>query len=803
MELGGPQRGNTATGLRGAEMARDPILEALPIAAYVCRRGEIGAANSRARGLWGIDPAIGEDHIQFWMRLKAGAADGRVLHQHEIARLFEAREEAAGAAGEVPAGVVHLTFEGRDGFRVPAALNLSSIEVADGAPADVLVCIEVIDAASNGQGWFGGRTPARLSETEASLYKRVNEKSALYTLTDQLHRAQSLPAVYEASLEAMFLSLSCSRASILLFDDQGIMRFVAARGLSAGYRAAVDGHSPWKPYDDPPAPIVVPDVLVSDLDDSLKTVIAGEGIRALSFIPLVTDGRIVGKFMVYYDEPHSLGAGEVDLALTIARQLGFAVARLRDAEARRVAEQALGASEGRLQLALEAGRMGAWEWEIKGNRVFWSPNLERLHGIPAGSFGGTFADFQRDVHPDDWEELRGQIESCLQSGQPYSATYRIVVPGGGIRWLQSFGRSLPGSDGTPEKLVGVCMDVTERKKSEEALGESEGRFRGIFENAATGIAIKGLDGRILHCNPAYEAVVGYSESELRSFSYLDVVHPQDREANVADVARLINGEAPSFEVISRYVRKNGDIVWVQKFVSLLRDGEGRANQIVALVTDMTERKRYEEHLGLLMREVNHRAKNMLGLVQVVAKQTVAASPGDFVNRFSDRLRSLAASQDLLVQEDWGGVALDMLVRSQLAHFEQLIGNRIHFVGPSLKLSATAAQTIGMALHELATNAGKHGALSDENGRVTLYWDVTDAHEEGPRFTISWLEDGGPPVTAPARRGFGSTVIGQMCRMGLDATVDLDYAPTGLSWRLECPVESALEPRWSRKEKSLA
>jgi two-component sensor histidine kinase len=201
-----------------------------------------------------------------------------------------------------------------------------------------------------------------------------------------------------------------------------------------------------------------------------------------------------------------------------------------------------------------------------------------------------------------------------------------------------------------------------------------------------------------------------------------------------------------------------------------------------------------------MREVNHRAKNMLGLVQVVAKQTAASSPRDFVERFSDRLRSLAASQDLLVQEDWSGVSLDMLVRSQLAHFEPLIGNRIHFVGPPLKLAATAAQTIGMALHELGTNAGKHGALSGAHGQVTLTWDVADAQEDGTRFVISWKEDGGPTVSVPARRGFGSTVIGEMCRMGLDASVAVEYAPEGLSWHLECPVENALEPRWSRHDK---
>lgn len=798
MGLGGPERGIAELGSpRSAGIDHESFLEALPTAAYVSRRGAIVAVNSKARDLWGAGPEAGQDHLQLWARLRIGTGDGRILTRHELATLLDGSD--GGAARTATAGRTHYTFERHDGIRVPAAFNVSSIGRANGEPVAMLVCFEVIGTALDGHGRLDGHKPEQLTQTEASLYKRVNEQSALYALTDQLHRAQSLDAVYEASLDAMFRALGCSRASILLFDDLGIMRFVASRGLSEAYCTAVDGHSPWKAGDAPAAPIMIDDIATADLDDSLRAVIAKEGIRALAFIPLVTDERIVGKFMVYYDDPRSLAAGEVDLALTIARQLGFAIARVRDAEARRSAEQALSGSESRLQLALEAGRMGAWEWDIDDNRVFWSPNLERLHGIPVGSFGGTFADFQRDVHPDDWESLLGLINGCLETHRPYTATYRIVVPGGGIRWLQSFGRVLL-ANGAPAKLVGVCMDVTERKRSEEALGESEGRFRGIFENAATGIAIKDLRGRFLHCNPAYESMLGYPESELRALAYVDVIHREDREANLAEVARLIEGVVPSFEVLSRYVRKTGETRWVQKFVSLLRDGEGHPNRIVALVTDMTERKRYEEHLSLLMREVNHRAKNMLGLVQVVAKQTAASSPHDFVERFSDRLRSLAASQDLLVQEDWNGVALDMLVRSQLAHFEPLIGNRIHFVGPTLKLAATAAQTIGMALHELGTNAGKHGALSSARGQVTLTWGVTDAHEEGPRFTIAWQEDGGPPVLAPVRRGFGSTVIGEMCRMGLDASVVVDYAPKGLSWRLECPVENALEPRWSRHDK---
>ena len=234
------------------------------------------------------------------------------------------------------------------------------------------------------------------------------------------------------------------------------------------------------------------------------------------------------------------------------------------------------------------------------------------------------------------------------------------------------------------------------------------------------------------------------------------------------------------------------MVWVHKRVSLLRDAAGKPTSIIALVTDITERKRYEEQIKLLMSELNHRSKNLLALVLAIARQTVATSADDFIDRFQERILALSASQDLLVRNKWKGVRLDKLARSQLAHFNDLIGTRIKICGPALLVSAFAAQTLGMALHELATNAGKYGALSTERGSVEVTWRVENTEGLGDTFLISWRESGGPIVKAPDRSGFGSTVIGQMAEISLNATVDLDYASSGLVWRLQSPIGSVLE-----------
>jgi PAS domain S-box-containing protein len=329
-------------------------------------------------------------------------------------------------------------------------------------------------------------------------------------------------------------------------------------------------------------------------------------------------------------------------------------------------------------------------------------------------------------------------------------------------------------------------------RAEEAARESEARFRRVFKHAASGIAIKDLEGRFQACNPAYASMLGYTEDELCAFACEDLMHPDDRASNLAAQKRLIACEIPSFESVTRYFKKGGGILWAQRQVSLLQDDAGRPAGIIVLLTDMTGHKRHEEQISLLMGEVNHRAKNMLTVVQSIARQTVATKPEDFIERFGERIGALAANHDLLVKNGWRGVDLGELVCSQLAHFKDLIGTRIDLKGPQVMLAAPAAQTIGMALHELATNAGKYGALSNGAGRVEIGWglDCTEASQE--IFTMSWHESGGPSVTAPEKPGFGSAIIGTVAEASLSAKVELAFAASGLSWSLHCPASEAVE-----------
>jgi two-component sensor histidine kinase len=195
-----------------------------------------------------------------------------------------------------------------------------------------------------------------------------------------------------------------------------------------------------------------------------------------------------------------------------------------------------------------------------------------------------------------------------------------------------------------------------------------------------------------------------------------------------------------------------------------------------------------------MDEINHRAKNLLAVVQAIARLTMKGTdPALFVQLFEERIAGLAVSQDLLVANDWTGVDLAALVRMQLGHYLGSLNARISIKGPPTRINASAAQTVGMSLHELGTNAAKYGSLSNPAGTVEIEWSIEDGPDGGPpRFWLTWTEHDGPPPAPPARQGFGHTVLLQMAKRALGADIALDFPASGLIWRLTVAAERIVE-----------
>jgi PAS domain S-box-containing protein len=295
--------------------------------------------------------------------------------------------------------------------------------------------------------------------------------------------------------------------------------------------------------------------------------------------------------------------------------------------------------------------------------------------------------------------------------------------------------------------------------------------------------------RVVSGDARCQEIFDIAKTEAPIEEVLKPVHPDDAERLWAAIEASLDPVDPMRSTTEfRLRRRNGEVRWVETLGLAYFEGAGERAPVsmVGTAQDITERKEREEKEHLLMREVSHRAKNMLSVVHAIAHQTVAGSTEDFVESFSERIQALSANQDLLVRSDWNGVEIGDLVDAQLAHFAGLLGSRIAVHGPKLCLNAASAQAVGLALHELATNAGKYGALSTGTGRVDVCWG-----SDGDTFTMSWTEREGPTVSPPERRGFGTMVMEMMAERSLDGAVDLDYAPSGVSWRLTCPATSAL------------
>ena len=340
-------------------------------------------------------------------------------------------------------------------------------------------------------------------------------------------------------------------------------------------------------------------------------------------------------------------------------------------------------------------------------------------------------------------------------------------------------------------VVITFVDISERKKTDDALHDIHLRLQFALDAARVGDWDLDLVNDTSRRSLRHDQAFGYSEpiADWGFANFIKHVHPDDR-ASVEQQFHDAVEKRTEWHPVCRVIWPDGSLHWIEAHGTVYRTLEGKPTHMLGIVANIDDRKKQEAQVVFLMREVNHRSKNMLAVVQAVARQTAVGDPKTFTERLGDRIQALSASQDLLISSNWKSVDLSALVHSQLAHFAELMGARVKTKGPALRINALAAQPISMALHELATNAVKHGALANSTGKVEISWKV-EAGEPEALFKISWVERGGPTVAIPSRKGFGFTVIGQMAELNLEAEVHLNFAPSGLTWHLECPVGKIL------------
>lgn len=454
--------------------------------------------------------------------------------------------------------------------------------------------------------------------------------------------------------------------------------------------------------------------------------------------------------------------------------------------ARRRAEEALRASEVRLRDVLDSIR----EAFLVMDRDF---RIIQMNGAALRIDGRTFEELRGRTYWQAWPAstgtpLEAAYRRAMNERVPMLLEHRFVTDTRDV-WLDI--SVYPTADG----IAAFYRDISERKHAEELLKQNESRLATALRAGHLGVfeyAYRPRPGYVW--DQTVRRIWGVmSDEAITDDHFWASLHPEDAPKVMAIYDRTLTHAEPNRVDLEYRIYRLSDhkLRWVSVALDVLFDEAGPV-KMIGTVRDITERKAAQEHAQLLMREVNHRSKNLLAVVQSIAHQMARdADPATFAASFSERLAGLASCHDLLVNSQWKGVDLTSLVISQLPHFKPLLGGRLHLEGPVVRISANATQSLGMALHELATNAAKYGALSDERGEVTIAWTLTDLDGDR-RFDLSWTEAKGPPVTAPVRKGLGSHIITRLLKHSLNGEVTLDFAPSGLRWSLSAPAGDLVE-----------
>ncbi|MGY0558355.1 chemotaxis protein CheB [Lysobacter sp. A421] len=444
----------------------------------------------------------------------------------------------------------------------------------------------------------------------------------------------------------------------------------------------------------------------------------------------------------------------------------------------------------RLAAIVDSSREMIIGHRLDGTITSWNASAHRILGHTASQAIGQSISV---LAPDSTEQTRQLLEACAK----HRGSTEMEM-----QWVRQDGSQVPVAvtcspvldmDGTAISGSLIARDNSERQRIDAELKASQRHLEQLIEQTTVGIAEIDATGRFLKVNPAYCTIVERSAETLAGMRKQDITHPDDVPGYMGQLHTLMAG-GPAFQMEKRYLRPDGSEVWVDNSVSLLTDPGGRPDRVLAILQDISERHRAAEYQQLLLGELNHRVKNTLASVQAIAQQTAAHSTDldQFRATFLSRLHALSNTHNLLAVDAWSGAGLREIVLSELAPYQHDNESRVQLSGAALKLNPKAALALSMTLHELATNAAKYGALSVPDGRVAVQWE-TRVSEQVPWLHLLWTESGGPPVTPPTRRGFGSRLISEGLGYELQGTAALQFDPAGVTCRIELPMAEIESP----------
>jgi two-component sensor histidine kinase len=388
----------------------------------------------------------------------------------------------------------------------------------------------------------------------------------------------------------------------------------------------------------------------------------------------------------------------------------------------------------------------------------------------------------------DRDSVVAMKRRVLATGTPEDCEVAFVSPEGRTL-LALHVDPMIGPDGSVDGIMCAAVDISHTRLLESEQRRLTEELRTVVQRYET--ALRGSNvtvftqDRDLTYTSISNPMFGREVDDIVGRTDAEILPAPSRAAVIALKRRVLADGQPADSEVS--IEEGTRRRWFDLHVEPLRDVTGTIVGLICAAVDNTARKEGEVHLRLLMRELTHRSKNLLAVIQAMARQTArhTVSVEGFMDQFGARLQALAASHDLLVQESWHGASLQELARAQLAQYLDGAGAQVVIEGPGIVLKPEAAQSLGLAIFELLDNAARYGALSVPQGRASLRWQRRPP-AQGGGVEIDWAEQGGPSVAEPERRGFGSMVIERNLARAAEAEVELAFAPEGVRCRVVIP-----------------
>ena len=448
-----------------------------------------------------------------------------------------------------------------------------------------------------------------------------------------------------------------------------------------------------------------------------------------------------------------------------------------DVTDRVVAERALRQSELQFRTFAEAMPNQVWSTRPDGSLDWLNSRVIEYSRQPEANLMGE--GWATLLHPEDVARVTAIWRTALETGAPYEAEFRLLRHDGVYRWHLARAVAIKQANDVIMRWIGSNTDIDDQKRVAQQLYESEQRLR-LSQNAA-GIASLELDvdTGLVKGEERFWALFGLSSRESGHISVLEnIVVPEDGAVRSTEATRRAGTTAPSVEY--RIKRADtGELRWLARNIEFVHNAKGKPIKMFGVIQDITERKEAEARQNLLVHELEHRIKNILAMVSAIATQTLRNT--DLVTArtvFTERLAALAKAHDILNQTRWTDASMHQVIESTVSAFP---ADRIFVTGPQLPINPKMALSLALAVNELATNALKYGALSSTTGRVAIVWKVEKSEtDETCGLSWRWTETGGPKVSPPSRRGFGSLLLERVLATDFGGSVHLDYASDGFN-----------------------